>query len=339
MGILRYIILILSALIFTSCYETFEPDFNQKPMLCLNSVIKAGEPIELQISHTWHYSDYDGLFDHSISDAQYRIFANGGEVDSDYIPKEGDWIKILALSEKYGEAEAEVIVPFRPSVNQIQYKLIPLSLNNGDNEDYKMDFSLDFNLELKVEISDAGNTEDYYHISFKDYSYLWSTSEKKDEIIPGYEKPYILYDGGILDYNSEPLFFENAEEMESIYGSPLGFTFFTDRNFSGNSYTLNPLFSSCRYIVKSEVMNPDLLDCGKEVTLHKVSKSYYDFEYYSLYVEYGVLGNLSDWGYLDPIWGYSNVSTGAGIVMAESTITFKISLKDELEKIMSSLKD
>lgn len=51
MAILRYIIPILSVFLLTGCYEDFNPEIDTKPVLCLNSLITAGKPIEVDITH------------------------------------------------------------------------------------------------------------------------------------------------------------------------------------------------------------------------------------------------------------------------------------------------
>ncbi len=57
MAILRYILFLLSATILTSCYEEFNPAIDTQPVLCMNALITAGEPIEVEITHTWMFND------------------------------------------------------------------------------------------------------------------------------------------------------------------------------------------------------------------------------------------------------------------------------------------
>ena len=334
MGILKSILIISPALLFSSCYETFTPDFKQKPVLCLNSLIKAGEPIDVKVTHTWIYSDTEKIKDHSVTDAQLTIYANGIIVGTDYLPREGDNIRIYAKSEKYGEAEAEVDIPYISKLQNVTCSIIPLYQDHFTEGNHRMNLSLDFNLEIKMEISDDVESENFYRISFKDFDINYPLIKGEDPGNESFDESYVLFLGGFLDYEAEPLFYENIEELENIYGGAEGSSFFTDKNFSGSCYNLNLHFSPCRYVVESEEWNPELLDCGKEITLHSVSKSYYDLNYYDFYIEYGVLGNLSYLGYVDPIWGYSNVSTGAGVVAAESSFQYKVNLKEALEKFL-----
>ncbi|MCH5238307.1 MAG: hypothetical protein J1E95_11015, partial [Muribaculaceae bacterium] len=57
-------------------------------------------------------------------------------------------------------------------------------------------------------------------------------------------------------------------------------------------------------------------------------------ENYHTQVEGGLLGDITDWGFSDPIWAYSNVSTGAGVVCAQTSISYVINLKDYFEKLL-----
>ncbi|MDE6291095.1 MAG: DUF4249 domain-containing protein, partial [Muribaculaceae bacterium] len=99
---------------------------------CLNSLITAGSPIEVNVSRTWVYTDQAGEKDHSVDDATVRIYANGDLVDFGYIPEEGDNIRIHASSVRYGEAEAEVTVPVATPVSDVEFtdKVISLWIND-----------------------------------------------------------------------------------------------------------------------------------------------------------------------------------------------------------------
>ena len=333
MGILKYFIYCLSAIIFTSCYEIFSPDVEAPPVLCISSLIKAGEKMKIEVTHTWVYSDFDAMQNHEVKDAVISIFANDILVDNDYIPKEGDRIRIYAESKKFGNAVAETEVPFSTSIKISDCEINMLSRNIFSDENFNINIFLYFNLFVKIEISDVSDLTDYYHISFKTYDIMSPLSgDLKD---PDYFNDYYFYfSGGYLDYDAEPLFYENAEEFESIYGSPTGFNFFTDKLFSGGTYTLNLVFLDCAFHYQADEWNPDFLDCGKMITLNTISKSYYDWEYYYHYIDTGILNDMTYWGFIDPIWGYSNVSTGAGVVAAESSNYVILNLREKLENIL-----
>ncbi len=121
MDILKKTILLAFPLFLAGCYQVFDPKIDTDPVLCLNSLITAGETIYVNISRTWVYSDLAGTEDHSVNDAELQIFVNDILVDSDYIAQEGDHIHIIAHSTKYGDAEAEVTVPYATQISTVDF--------------------------------------------------------------------------------------------------------------------------------------------------------------------------------------------------------------------------
>ena len=112
------------------------------------------------------------------------------------------------------------------------------------------------------------------------------------------------------------------------------FAFFSDRQFSGGTYTLHLNFSNNSFHVKSQEYDESLLECGVNLYLTTVSKSYYNWAVYKWNVDEGITGDLSDIGLAESKWGYSNVSTGAGVVAAQSSSKFTVDLKDFLEQTL-----
>lgn len=335
MGILRIITYCLIVILMSGCYETFSPDIDEKPVLCINALIKAGEPVEINLTHTWVYSDLEAMKNHEVKDALVSLYANDERVNEEYLPKEGDRIRIVAKSDKYGSAESETVVPYSTVPKLIDWDMDIISQNVYSDDEYAINIFLYFNLLIKLEISDVSDFEDYYHISFKTFSLNFPLSDDNLKDPDYFQNNLLFYEGGYLDYNAEPLFFENVEELESIYGNESGFNFFTDKQFSGSTYTMNLLFVDCKYQLKTNDFDPDFFDCGEMITLHSVSKSYYDWEYYYRQIDSGILADLTNWGFNDPIWGYSNVSTGAGVVAAESSVNIIVNLKDKIKNLLN----
>lgn len=335
MGILKYTLFFLIVIILTGCYETFTPEIEDKPVLCINSLIKAGEPIEMKISHTWVYSDLEAMKNHDVDDAEVIIYANDEIVNENYIPKEGDHIKIYAKSMEYGSAEAETIVPYASKIKIVDCDLNIIYKNVYSDEQYPINISIYFNLLVKLEITDISDIEDYYHLSCKSF-YLADPLTDDNLKDPDYfNDKYLFYTLGYLDYNAEPIFFENVEEFESIYGDPQGFNFFTDKSFNGKSYTLNLFFRGCNYQLMAKNWDTEFLDCGVLIKLPSISKSYYDWEFYNQQIDSSILDNITEWGFSDPIWGYSNVSSGAGVVAAQASNNIILNLKDSLEILLN----
>lgn len=318
MAILRRLIsLILPSILLTGCYEIFDPGLDIAPVLCINSIITAGEPIEVDVTRTWTFDDQTAEYDHDVSDARVTVYANGVRQDEDYVPAEGDVIRIVAESPAYGCAEAEVKVPVAASLDNISYTATVTDIWKNDR--YGMCADLDFNIRLRMTIHDVDiATDDYFRL---DYNWEYPSGCK-------------FYIGG-LDYNSEPIFKEHMGAFETITGSDDEIlTVFSDRRFAGNSYTLDLFFNRGGYRVNSSSYDEEMLDCSVNLTLSTVSHSYYAGSIYNWQREMGGIDDLSDLGFAQPIWGYSNVSTGAGVVAARSCVEYTISLKDFIKSAL-----
>lgn len=321
MAILRYIIPILSVFLLTGCYEDFNPEIDTKPVLCLNSLITVGEPIEVDVTHTWMFNDEKSERDHDVKDAVVTILANGRIVGADYLPKEGDQIRIVAESPTYGTATAEVIVPFATPIGNVKVSPVVKNIWNDEEDffNYEMSTDITFNLNVEMDVNDPGGADNYYHFG---YDCFGSDTDGSSTL-------YI----GQFEYNSEPIFKEHIGVFETVMGNDedTQFVFFSDRQFSGKAYTLHLNFSDNSFHVKSQDYDESLLECGVNLYLTTVSKSYYNWAVYKWNVDEGITGDLSDIGLAESKWGYSNVSTGAGVVAAQSSSKFTIDLKEFLK--------
>lgn len=326
MAILRYIIPILSVFLLTGCYEDFNPEIDTKPVLCLNSLITVGEPIEVDVTHTWMFNDEKSERDHDVKDAFVTILANGRMVGTDYLPKEGDQIRIVAESPTYGTATAEVIVPFATPIGKVKVSPVVKNIWNDEEDffNYEMSTDITFNLNVEMDVNDPGGADNYYHFG---YDCFGSDTDGSSTL-------YI----GQFEYNSEPIFKEHIGVFETVMGNDedTQFVFFSDRQFSGKAYTLHLNFSDNSFHVKSQDYDESLLECGVNIYLTTVSKSYYNWAVYKWNVDEGITGDLSDIGLAESKWGYSNVSTGAGVVAAQSSSRFTIDLKEFLKTTLNN---
>lgn len=332
MAILKYLSPITLGLLLTGCYENFDPNIETSPVLCINSLITAGEPIEVKVSHTWMFNNENGDKNHSVEDAKVSIYANGTLQTEDYMPKEGDNIRIVAESKKYGNAEASVTVPVAVPINSIDFS--PEVLNVWKNADQPMSEDLTFNITVSMTIVDTHSSDDYFKM---DYT---SASPTGDEDSDGNYKashaPYTSFSIGSFEYNTEPIFKEYIGILESAMGNDEDvMLIFSDRQFSRKDYTLKLQFNNASYHVESPEYDSDLYDCSITFYLATVSRSYYDRAIYVWQRDSGVIGDLGDLGFAEPIWGYSNVSTGAGIVAARSFATCTVDLKDFIQQTLN----
>ena len=326
MAILRYIIPILSVFLLTGCYEDFNPEIDTKPVLCLNSLIKAGEPIEVDVTHTWMFNDEKSERNHDVKDAVVTILVNERIVGSDYLPKEGDKIRIVAESPTYGTATAEVVVPYPTPIGKVRVSPVVKNIWKGEDDFFHYDMFADitFNLNVEMDVNDPEGIDNYYH-----FGYNWFGADTDGS-------PTLSI--GQFEYNSEPIFKEHIGVFETVMGNDedTQFVFFSDRQFSGKTYTLHLNFSDNYFHVKSQEYDESRLECGVNLYLTTVSKSYYNWAVYKWNVDEGIMGDLSDIGLAESKWGYSNVSTGAGVVAAQSSSKYTIDLKEFLKTTLNN---
>ena len=135
--ILTMILSLFGSLFLTGCYTDFTPDIEANPVLCINSLITAGEPIVVDVTRSWIYTDVKGEKEHKVEDAVVTIYADGKITGNDFIPKEDDEIRICVHSNTYGDAEASVMVPFAPTVTEVSSAPV---LSEGKVQDYDESF-------------------------------------------------------------------------------------------------------------------------------------------------------------------------------------------------------
>lgn len=343
MAILKYIICILSAAFLAACTEYFDPGVDTEPVLCINSLITVGEPIDVKVTHSWkftagnsgQFTDKEPGKAHEVADAEVTVYANDKVVGTDYLPVEGDNIRIVAVSPTYGTAVAEVAVPYSTPIGKVSFKPVITSLSKYDGVGFGDRIYLDvkFNLNIEMEINDPAGTDNYYHFGYD--SFLGPTADDTDGIWGSSHRD--VFSIGSLEYDYEPIFKEHISVFETVMGNDEynEFSFFTDRRFPGGSYTLNLNFSRNLYDATVVKDDESLLECGVRLYLTTVSKSYYNWAVYIWNTYEGVLGDLSDIGMAESQWGYSNVSTGAGVVAAQSTCEYTLSLKEFLKEIIN----
>lgn len=309
MDILKRLPLLLLPAALTGCYENFTPDIDITPVLSVSALVTDGQPIEVTIGHSVPYTDEDKPY-REVTDAGVTVYVNDTEVTGDYLPRQGDRVRILAYSPTYGSAAGEVTVPVSVAPDAVRYTLSDVRRVEYETYEGETAEDVNFNLMVEVQITDPRDTENYYRFDWR----------------PTGEQFYC----GDIDYEAEPIFSEHIGVFESALGATAGmFAFFTDRQFSGRTYTLHIHFQDCAVRV-----NPDgtLPDCGLDVLLRSVSASYYYLANYMWQTSEGVFFDLGETGLGEPRAGYSNVTSGAGVVGAQSTAGCSLSLSEALQK-------
>ncbi len=319
MAILRKIYPFLILPFLTGCEEVFTPDMPHTPVLCVNSLITTGEPVEAVVSKSRLYTDTSDKTE--IKDADLRIYANGVLQLDSYIPKEGDNIRIVAESPTLGRGEADLSMPMSIKAPTATWETYDVSCWKSDNDVVSVQFKL--KVALRIEDPDG---ENYYKFSFNSGT---QTNENSDNLDASGNYGFEI---SSLVYKMEPIFSEHIGIFESIMGGDAdGFTFFSDRQFSGKSYTLNLQFDHCWF----RYPTGEIPECKVNLIINSVSPSYYNWANYVWQRDNGTLSDLSDYGLGDPIWGYSNVSSGAGVVAAQSKSVCMIDLTDFILKTIN----
>lgn len=312
----------------TGCYEDFNPEIDTKPVLCLNSLITAGEPVEVQVTHTWMFDDAGAEADHAVTDATVSLTVNDLPAPEGYTAREGDRIFIEAVSPTYGTATAEVTVPRATPIGKVTVTPTVTNIWRGDSDffGHEMLADITFNIAIEMDVDDPAGIDNYYH-----FDYNWFCATAPDSYIHG------TLQMGRMEYDAEPIFKEHIGVFETVMGNAddTDFVFFTDRQFSGSTYTLHLNFTANTFSVRSPDYDASLLDCGLTLFLTSVSRSYYNLAVYRWNVDEGVIGDLSDVGLAEPHWAYSNVSTGAGVVAARSSVHRTIPLAAFLEEVLA----
>lgn len=352
MAILRKIIFFaVLPLLLSSCYTDFEPDIKSTPVLCMNCLLSEGDTIRLDLTRTWRWSEgspFDSLNvnvpdadvrlyvnDEFVSEMRYKVFGTeydfakpnyGQEIKGytcDYIPRIGDKIRFEAHSDKYGEASAEVVIPDEVKIDRVESTVFNMTdLSNFYNEGGEI---YRFDLNMLVWFTDPADQVNRYQ-----FGTSWTSSDTYYEghLPRGWE--YIRYDN--KDLSREPLFTEHVSPLESVISDTSGYTFFTDRQISGISYPLHISIAGLEYNFQAPDHDPDYLTGALNLELSSISQSYYDHVLSVWVANDGIAGSLGSVGLGDAVFEASNVSTGAGVVAAETKYTYKINLKKLVEE-------
>lgn len=336
---------ILTSMLFplTSCYTDFEPDMESKPVVCLNSLITAGEPVKVDVTRTWRYSEGSPSagFDITLRDAEVFLYVNDAEeekmtftteigdysweikyyYEAKYIPKSGDRLKIKAFDKTYGEATAEVTVPYPVEIDGFETRI---TKNDYTFDPESKTFNSVFDMILRISFTDPESIINYYIFDMQTRKFLRLPSVDNEPM-------RTVESVGITpDYGFEPIFSEHISPLETIITDAYGlYTVFSDRQISGKQYSLEIPISGqyfCDYGIHPQ---PDD-KLSIEVDLGHISTAYYNYMLSLWAATEGISGALGDVGLGDAVFEFSNVSTGAGIVATKANSTIKLNFYDIL---------
>ncbi len=180
---------------------------------------------------------------------------------ADYIPSSGDVVSFVVKSEKYGEATAEVTIPYPVEIDKVETTVTDFTdKSDGKLENYSMSCN------KLAWFTDPGETTDYYKLDAGVSGRYYYTEEEK-------ENGYVWGSFGGLDITGEPLLTEHVSVLESIFSETSGYTIFSDRQISGKSYPLHISLNRFSYTYYNPYNNPEIDALSVDIELMRLSES------------------------------------------------------------------
>ncbi len=307
---------LLLGVFLTSCYRKIDLDeYRTTPKMVINSVVSPDTVVMASITRTWFYPDkkpYVNLphthvelyiNNQYIETMQWKTLNNPRNPDqpdtlflSNTIPAEGDRIKIVASTPEYGTVTAEDIIPKKVPIKNASHTI---KKGNGVYQGTISDY---FEIYYEVTFDEFPEKNNYY-------------LAKITQIKTGY---YGYYETEI-DY-IDPVF----KEQDAILDESMAFNglekrggaLFTDQSINGQTYTLQ---------IKETTAELDETE-QRIISIYSLSESYFLYLLSLQKIAGSTLeGGLGNIGLAEPLWVYSNVEGGTGILggnqHSETTIT------------------
>ncbi len=343
----------VAGMALSSCYTEFEPDLESHPAVCMNSIIESGRPVGVSLSRTYRYTEgivFDDPFDEidkidvEVRDAVVTLYVNGRlmeetgyatgmkgreDIDGlengyffDYRPEAGDEIRLVAHSREYGDAESTVEVPDPVYFDNVEFMPSDVTVSGGSSDNISLDSSFTLNF------TDPGDKGNYYQVTAE------PINTEIIQVGPG-EYWFSMFRFNSVNYNLDQIFREHADVLDLIVSGTGAPSFFTDRSISGQAYPLRLSFFDSVILVDNPDRIESLYDVGVRFRLYNISRSYYNWVLYDWVADNSVTAELGSAGLGDIIFGYSNVSTNAGVVMAYSVTDFEYSFRDFVKTTIS----
>ncbi|MDE6716631.1 MAG: DUF4249 domain-containing protein [Muribaculaceae bacterium] len=313
----------------------------------MNSEITPGERITLFLTRTWRWDEGDQYkIDVEVRDAEVRLIVNGKFREllipdtvrnksypvspypeirecyrGDYVPASGDEIRIEAISAEYGEAWAETKVPYPVPIDRIEIKDAS-GMADGDPTGFPANSEqcrFDIAFKLAVYFTDPGNEANYYDLKLGS-SPIVDTEDSEAYFFNGWP-----------DFSGEPLFTEHVSVLESAMAETSGYTIFSDRQINGKSYPLRINYSSGLFYYRNPLNLQEAKEYGITFRLRHIDTTYYRNVISIWEANDAIIGSLGGVGLANVIFPYSNVSTGAGTVVAYAVSEKTIPLVDIVE--------
>lgn len=317
------ILVLCCTLMLDSCIK--EIDFNgdkYPPRLVINSLITPGQPVVAELGKTYFFLDQEEEIDTSVPDGlQVNLYVNDqliGTMEhafdtveqygyqsvlrqyftSDYLPVEGDILKIVATAPGFEDAEATTSpMPTQPHCNIVGITLLDhFEISQNEEDETTPWFWLKKYAVMTLEITDTEPSKTNYY-------YLPGTFD-----FEGYDENFPNLSISIRPTLSDPVFENHSgitdETLFDFYPYK-GYTF-TDALFEGGSYRIQiPIDLIVNGFNLGEIsqLQPKIL-----LPIQQLTKEYYHFLCTTNYImdQMEIL--------VEPQQTHSNVLGGYGIV-------------------------
>lgn len=330
---MRYLLLwAVLACLFSSCIEDIDLNhIRPDAKLVLNCATVPEQPVSAYLSRTWFY--VDGKPNLGIEGAEVQLYVNdvfqekmalsedtiqqlGSRYLSEYRPRVGDRLKIVASAKDYTHIEAVTELPELPQVTNVSIShkhKVDSNLSNVEQFQCHDEFQLTFHDDPAVDnyyLIYARDT--YLYIHEGDTTYRWNNS--------------------YLDFGNEPLFANQVSAIDRVLENNgigyFGGMAFSDELVKGKTYTLNVKGSTSSYSYYGtgygEIENLPH-ERIYQISFCSISRSYYNYlKTLADYRNSSFTGDLASVGLAEPIKVYSNVAGGTGFLGAATCETFEL---------------
>lgn len=336
--------------------DAFEPNMGDKPVIYYLCLINAGEPVEANVLRTYRYSDKDANLENTVlTNAVVELYVNGekkenmvyvnaqpdpnaptaailGNYQAQYCPQPGDIIKIVASHPTYGSVEGETEVPLVPEIISVFSRKQLRIENQYYSNDYKAEYYSNLYKNegtLSFRLRDNEATRDFYTLDV--------LNDSRGQIVDGWQMSGLTFD----ERKCDPIFQEHISALDKALELRSSRMLCSDRQFNGKEYTFNleytgtlSMFGNYTNPQRNAATRAIYYYSGEDgeapeviIQLSGVSRSYYE---YIMSIEAGgtFSGGLGEIGLADKRFLKSNLSTGAGFIMARTTKEVRIPNRD-----------
>ena len=339
---MKYCILfILLSTLFPSCVKYVDLEhLRPESKLVLNSVVQTGYPLTATVTRTWFYTDNNPNV--TIKDAKVSLYVNGqyledmlwyggiseynsiGYYFSDYVPSEGDKVRLEVRKEGFKEVSAECELPVKPELLKVEI------VSERSNDDL-YGSSYNYRTICKTTFKDDPKEGDCY---------LVRVARGSPEREYGFEKEEWGYPGTYrwreisVDYVYEPVFKDKITILDELFGNADWLSGYNGRPFS------DELINGMEYSLKLGIGHSDYPSSQSpdkdsdntppsymKVYLYTLSKPYYQYLMALAELDdHSVNNDLMDAGLAEPVRVTSNIIGGSGILGAASVDTVTVEI-------------